>query len=176
MSRVEKPIAIVRRKQKAGHRKWAARSGPVPGTHVGDVMSPEARSAVMSRIRSKNTGPERAICCELRRRGVYFSKHPKDLPGRPDICFRRIKFAVFIDGDFWHGWRFPLWSHKLAPIWQAKIESNRQRDRRNIRKLSRLGWKVLRVWEHQVESDLAKCVDRILQIRAAARDEHVNVR
>lgn len=176
MSKFQMPIAIAGRTQKAGHRKWAARSGPVPGKHVGDFMSPAARSAVMSRIHGKNTGPERTICRELRRRGVYFSKHAKDLPGRPDICFRRIKLAVFIDGDFWHGWRFPLWRHKLSPKWQDKIESNRKRDRQNFRKLSRLGWKVLRVWEHQVENGLEECIDRILRLRAVANKEKMNVR
>ena len=143
---------------------------------MGDIMSPAARSAVMSRIHGKDTGPERTIFRELRRRGVYFSKHAKDLPGRPDILFRRIKLAVFIDGDFWHGWRFPLWRHKLSPKWRVKIESNRKRDRRNVRKLSRLGWNVLRVWEHQVESGLETCVDRILRLRAATIDERVNLR
>lgn len=165
MSEVEKPIAIVGRKQKAGHRKWAARSGPVPGTHAGDVMSPAARSAVMSRIHGKNTRPERTVFLELRRRGVYFSKHAKDLPGRPDICFRRIKLAVFIDGDFWHGWRFPLWQHKLSPRWRDKIAATRKRDQRNVCRLRSLGWTVVRIWEHQVETDLNSCVARVVEAR-----------
>lgn len=153
--------------RKAGHRSWAAGNAPVPGKHVGDIMSPATRSAVMSRIRSKDTGPERTICRELRRRRIFFSKHAKDLPGRPDIVFRQIKLAIFIDGSFWHGWRFPLWKHKLSEKWQNKIAATRERDQKNFRKLRRLGWRVLRLWEHQIENDLDKCLRRIL----VARDE-----
>lgn len=128
-------------------------------------MSPEARSAVMSRIRGKDTGPELTIRRELKRRKVYFSTHAKDLPGRPDIVFRRIKLAVFIDGDFWHGWRFPLWQHKLSPKWRDKIAATRQRDQKTFSKLRRMGWTVLRIWEHQVETSPQHCVDRILKSR-----------
>jgi len=128
-------------------------------------MSAETRSKVMARIKGKNTSPERTIFVELRRRGVYFAKHVKNLLGRPDIVFRRAKLAIFIDGDFWHGWRFPLWRHKLSQEWQEKIAATRDRDQRNLRKLRRLGWKVLRIWEHQVEREPGKCVDRILSLR-----------
>jgi len=60
-----------------------------------------------------------------------------------------------------HGWRFPAWRTKLASYWQLKIEGNRRRDQRNIDRLRRAGWVVIRVWEHEVERDAACCVDRI---------------
>ena len=119
----------------------------------------------MSRIKGKNTNPERTAFAELRRQGISFSRHVRDLPGRPDIVFRRLKVAVFIDGDFWHGWRFPLWQHKLSKRWRDKIGENRSRDARNFRRLRRLGWKVLRIWEHEVERRPEKCVERILGAR-----------
>lgn len=155
-------------KRKAGHRSWRLVNGRVVGTHQGDFMTPEKRRALMSRIRGMNTGPERMVIRELRRRRIYFSMHAKDLPGRPDIVFRRIKLAIFIDGDFWHGWRFPLWQHKLSPRWREKIAATRRRDQRNFRKLRRLGWKVLRIWEHQIESAFDACISRICLARAAA--------
>lgn len=124
-------------------------------------MSPETRSRVMSRIKGDNTTPERIITAELRRQKIYFATHAKELPGRPDIVFRRIKLAVFIDGDFWHGWRFPLWEHKLSEKWREKIKATRKRDQKNFRKLRRQGWKVLRIWEHQIEADTNRCVERI---------------
>ena len=158
-------MSNVRARKKAGHRSWAARNGRVAGTHTGDIMSPATRSKVMSRIKGKNTSPERLVCQELRRRGIYFAKHARELAGRPDIVFRRAKVAVFIDGDFWHGWRFPLWKHKLSQKWQEKIEATRERDRRNFSKLRRMGWKVVRIWEHQIEQDLESCVARILLAR-----------
>ncbi len=145
-------------KKKAGHRSWAARSGRVPGTHTGDILSPKTRSEVMSRIKGKNTSPERIVVRGLRAMGHRFSRHPKDVPGRPDILFRRLRLAVFIDGDFWHGWRFPLWKHKLSPKWQQKIECNRARDSRNFRLLRANGWTVVRIWEHQIERSAENCV------------------
>ncbi len=154
-------------RRKAGHRCWGVGGVPVPGTHRGDIMSPEKRSALMSRIQGKNTGPERIIAGHLRRRGIYFTTHAVDLPGRPDIVFQRLKLAVFIDGDFWHGWRLPLWQHKLSEKWRNKIAANRARDARNFRRLRRLGWKVVRIWEHDIERQPAECVERIAAARRA---------
>ena len=88
-------------------------------------MSVEKRSALMSRIRSTNTGPEREMAILLAEQGLLFETHAADLPGRPDFVFRKNRLAVFLDGDFWHGWRFPLWQHKLAPKWQTKIATTR---------------------------------------------------
>jgi len=128
-------------------------------------MSPETRSRVMSRIKGQGTTPELAIMAELRRRNIYFATHAKELPGRPDIVFRKIKMAVFIDGDFWHGWRFPIWEHKLSASWQKKIAATRKRDQRNFRKLRRAGWRVLRIWEHEIERSLTHAVDKIESTR-----------
>lgn len=153
--------------RKAGHRSWAAGNAPVPGRHRGDMMSPEKRSTVMSHIKSKNTSPERIIFATLGQHGIYFAKHVKDLPGRPDIVFSQVKLAVFLDGDFWHGWRFPLWEHKLSEKWRTKITATRERDQRNFRMLRQRGWRVLRIWEHQIERSPWKCVEHILK----ARDE-----
>ena len=155
------------RRKNAGHRSWAPRGGVVPGCHSGDIMSKEARSHVMSQIKSRNTSPERIICSGLRRAGLRFSRHLRSLPGSPDIVFSSARLAIFIDGDFWHGWRFPLWKHKLSDSWQLKIEKNRLRDRRNMKQLRFAGWKVIRIWEHQVEQCPQKCIDRILIAHAA---------
>jgi DNA mismatch endonuclease (patch repair protein) len=83
------------------------------------------------------------------------------LPGRPDLVFQTEKLAVFVDGDFWHGYRFPAWRSRLSPYWKAKIERNRARDRRNFATLRRRGWHVLRIWEHAISNDLAACANRI---------------
>jgi len=149
-------------KKKSGHRSWAAKNGPVPGEHRGDIMSPEKRSEVMARIKSKNTNPERVIFALIKRKGISFGKHANDLPGKPDIIFRHKKVAVFLDGNFWHGWRFPLWEHKLSEKWREKINATRNRDQRNFRKLRDLDWKVVRIWEHQIEKSPEECLERIL--------------
>lgn len=151
-------------KVRAGHRSWAPKMGPAPGGHSGDNMSPEKRRALMSRIRSTNTGPERTMMSLLDNKKIKYEKYAKDLPGKPDIVFRKEKIAVFIDGDFWHGWRFPLWQHKLSQAWKEKIEGNRKRDQRNFRKLRSKGWKVLRIWEHQVEKNPDRYIKKIIYL------------
>jgi DNA mismatch endonuclease (patch repair protein) len=127
-------------------------------------MSPAKRSAVMARIRGKNTGPEKALASALAGVVPDWESHARDLPGCPDFVFRAARVVVFVDGDFWHGWRFAAWRDKLSPKWEAKIEANRHRDMRNHRRLRRLGWKVVRLWEHQLEADLAGAVARVLRV------------
>jgi DNA mismatch endonuclease, patch repair protein len=71
--------------------------------------------------------------------------------------FRDIKLTVFVDGDFWHGWRFPAWQHKLTGKWERKIGENRRRDLRNHSRLRRIGWRVVRLWEHKVTGNPEYC-------------------
>jgi DNA mismatch endonuclease (patch repair protein) len=136
--------------------------------HRGDIMSPEKRSALMSRIRGKGTKPELAVAALLAETGLTWEEHAKDLRGRPDFVLRAQRIAIFVDGDFWHGWRFPVWRIKLSEKWERKIEANRMRDARNFRALRRAGWSVIRIWEHQVNKDPAGCLARILSVKRAA--------
>jgi len=115
----------------------------------------------MSRIRAKGTEPERVVERILRRLGIGFGRHPKHLAGRPDIVLRKLRIAIFVDGDFWHGWRFPVWAGKLTPFWREKIGKNRDRDRRNRRRLRTAGWTVLRIWEHQIEKSPDSVEERL---------------
>lgn len=151
-------------KQKAGHRSWAPKGGKISGSHQGDIMSREKRSQLMQKIKSRNTSPELKLAAALSALGLAFDRHPKTVLGKPDFVFPAERLAVFVDGDFWHGWRFPLWKHKLSPFWQEKISKNRERDARTFRRLRRQGWRVLRIWEHQVETDAVRCAARILEV------------
>lgn len=128
-----------------------------------DFLSREERSRVMSRIRATNTTPERYLARLLRAAGLRFRMHDRSLPGCPDFVFGQAKVAVLVNGDFWHGWRFPLWQHKLPEFWRNKIADNRRRDRLAAARLRRLGWRVVRLWEHQVEQDVEMCVRRVLE-------------
>jgi DNA mismatch endonuclease, patch repair protein len=132
--------------------------------HRGDIMTPAMRSRVMARIRGKNTGPERMVGAMLRRAGLAFRTHDRRLAGCPDFVLREHSLCVFVDGDFWHGWRFPIWRKKLSEKWEIKIEANRRRDDRNRRRLRRQGWRVLRIWEHQLVRDPSECEARILEL------------
>ena len=69
---------------------------------------------------------------------------------------------MFVDGDFWHGYRFPSWEDKVSDFWKKKINRNRERDAANHRKLRQMEWTVIRLWQHEVEADFDACIDRIL--------------
>lgn len=142
-----------------------------PRRHRGDIMSPRKRSALMARIKGKNTGPEQKIAAALAAQGMKWESHSRDLPGRPDFVFRRARVAVFVDGDFWHGWRFSQWRDKLSEKWESKIEGNRRRDARNHRCLRKMGWKVVRLWEHQVAADIGACVNRVIRLLEERRKD-----
>jgi DNA mismatch endonuclease (patch repair protein) len=129
--------------------------------HRGDIMSPEKRSAVMSRIRGSGTKPELAVAAMLAKLGIEFETHVRGLPGRPDFVVRNRRVAILVDGDFWHGWRFDQWRHKLSEKWELKIAANRRRDAANRKLLRDAGWIVIRIWEHQVRASPRRCMSRI---------------
>lgn len=126
-----------------------------------DTLTPEQRRRAMVNVRSQDTGIEIAVRRAVHARGLRFRKNVRGLPGTPDIVFLGAKVAVFVDGDFWHGWQFPAWRGKLSPYWDEKIERNRHRDQRNFARLRYHGWVVLRVWEHEVLADVELVADRI---------------
>lgn len=126
-----------------------------------DNLTPSQRSLTMSRIRGRDTQVELAVRRTLHARGHRYRVNAAWLPGKPDIVFTKVRLAVFIDGDFWHGWSFDSWSHKLAPYWREKIAGNRARDQRHAATLRARGWSVMRIWEHEVKSSLDQCVARI---------------
>lgn len=128
-----------------------------------DRLTAAQRRRCMQANRPRGTKLETAVMAALRRAGLRFKTHAA-VPGTPDVAFPVQRVAVFIDGDFWHGWRFPAWSGDLPAYWRAKIERNRARDDRNFRKLRRMGWRVIRVWEHQAEADMNRVVTKVADV------------
>ena len=114
-------------------------------------MTPAQRSRAMSRVKLKNGPLEKLVQRELRVMGVRYRCNNRSLPGSPDIVLPSHRVAIFVDGNFWHGWRLPTWEHKLSAFWRDKLRANRARDQRNFRRLKRLGWRVCRIWEHQAK-------------------------
>lgn len=119
-----------------------------------DTLTPEARSERMGRIRGRDTRPEMLVRRVIHGLGFRYRLHAKELPGKPDIVFRRRKVAIFVHGCFWH--RHPDPACKLARMpksriefWQAKFNRNRDRDVEVRANLEALGWKVLVIWECQ---------------------------
>lgn len=129
-----------------------------------DRITPEQRSVLMSKIKSKDTGIEKKIRSALHKQGLRFRLHERTLPGKPDIVFIKKKIAIFVDGDFWHGYRFNAWKNKLPDFWKVKIAINIKRDKNNFNKLRKMGWKVFRIWEHQIEKDFDNQTQKIIKV------------
>ncbi len=127
-----------------------------------DVFTKKKRSEIMSKIRSKNTKAEKLVFSELRKKGIYFQKHYKKITGKPDIALPSKKKAVFIDGDFWHGYNFGKIKSQLPKrYWIRKIENNIKRDKIIRNRLKKQGWSILRVWEHEIIKDIDFAIDKI---------------
>lgn len=125
----------------------------------------------MARIRSKDTKPELALRRELYASGVRgWRCHPKHVPGKPDVAFTRRRVAVFVDGCFWHGHPDFFTPGKSGAYWDAKIARTRERDRLANETLERDGWRVVRLWDFEVEADVRECVARVTDALQSAAD------
>lgn len=131
--------------------------------NIVDTLTPSQRSYCMSRVKGKDTSLEKIVRTKLHKRGFRYRKNVSGLPGKPDLVFVNQRVVVFIDGDFWHGYRFPQWKNKLTPFWREKIGKTRERDKKNFAKLRRKGWKVIRIWGHQINKNLDECIAKIEQ-------------
>ena len=140
-----------------------------------DFLSTSQRSDLMRRVKSSGTTPERRLSGALRRLGAHPTRHASDLPGAPDIAFKRDRVACFIDGELWHG---DQWRRRNLPnleaqfrggkdpgYWAEKIHRNIERDIRATADLLARGWTVLRLWESDVLDDPDACARRIIDIR-----------
>jgi DNA mismatch endonuclease (patch repair protein) len=127
---------------------------------LADVFTPEKRSWVMSRIRSTNTKIDLEMKRILSQMKTKYRMYPK-MFGNPDFVLPKNKIAIFCDGDFWHGYNYDRKKKVPKKFWRDKIEGNMRRDRAVSRKLRRVGWAVLRFWEHDIEKKPGKCRDRI---------------
>ena len=114
-----------------------------------DIVSPDKRSKMMAGIKGKDTRPEILIRKALHRQGFRYSLHRKDLPGKPDLVLPKYNAVIFINGCFWHAHDCHLfkWPKTRPEFWREKIGGNKERDKRNLDKLSELGWRVLIIWE-----------------------------
>ena len=126
------------------------------------IFTPEKRSWVMSRIRSKDTKIEKKVASLLRKNKIHYRRFPK-LFGSPDFDVE-TKILVFCDGDFWHGYNYASKKKPPKKFWREKIERNMKRDRKVSRTLRSDGWFVIRIWEHDIEKRPAACLRRIRKI------------
>jgi DNA mismatch endonuclease (patch repair protein) len=141
--------------------RLGGKCGPVAGfasatnriVLVADRLSVKERSRLMSRIRSKDTGPELAVRRFLHAAGYRYSLHPIGIPGKPDLFLRRYNAAIFVHGCFWHRHlgcadsTLPGGSASKRTQWRNKLDGNRRRDKRLISEILRAGLRVAVVWE-----------------------------
>lgn len=127
------------------------------------------RSELMSRVRSKDTKPERIVRSLLHQAGYRFRLHRNDLPGKPDIVLPKYHTVVFVHGCFWHGHKCPKGARPVTntQFWEAKLDRNIKRDARNTLLLKSAGWKVIVIWECETKKteSLKKTLFKRLSIK-----------
>jgi len=115
-----------------------------------DIFSETKRSQIMSRIRNRNTSPEKDVRRILHRNGFRFRLCAKQLPGKPDIVLKKYRAVIFVHGCFWHGHDGCSKSsipHTRTEFWLQKIQENKNRDKRQIGKLIAADWRVCVIWQ-----------------------------
>lgn len=137
---------------------------------MADNLSKEERSRNMSHIRSNNTIPEVTVRKYLFSKGFRYRINVRSLPGCPDIVLPKYKTVVFVNGCFWHKHncsRF-VWPSSNREYWEPKILRNVERDVKNQKQLSELGWHVIVVWECQLKKkEFVSTMDAVIsEIRA----------
>lgn len=135
-----------------------------------DFLTPEQRSKLMSAIRSTNTKDEVRLAKALWALGYRYRRNNKTVFGRPDFTFKKIKVAIFVDGEFFHGKNWNIDRNRIktnSEFWIKKIERNMQRDIEVNAYLESQNWKILRFWSNDIKKNLDSC---ILEIENAIRE------
>lgn len=142
---------------------------------MSDTLTPSQRSYNMSRIRSRNTSPERAVRHALWHKGYRYRLNDKRLPGSPDLVLPKYRAVIFINGCFWHGHRGC--TKYVEPktntgFWKEKIARNITRDELNAQRLDTLAWTVITVWECELGKNIDATIDRIEADLRAAKEKY----
>lgn len=120
----------------------------------------------MSNVKNKNTKPEIMVRKYLFEHGYRYRLHRKDLPGKPDIVLPRYKTVIFINGCFWHGHqdcKYSALPETNKDFWEVKINSNIQRDIESHKELSKLGWKVIDIWQCNLKKDKNVTLENLIK-------------
>ena len=145
---------------------------------MSDIMTPQQRSYNMSRIRSRNTTPERAVRDALWHKGYRYRLNDRRLPGSPDLVLPKYRAVIFINGCFWHGHRgctkytVPKTNEQF---WREKVARNIARDELNAQRLDTLAWTVITVWECELsKKNLDATITRLEANLQAAKTKYAN--
>ncbi len=129
-----------------------------------DIHSEEQRSKNMAAIRSTNTKAEIRLAKALWHLGYRYRKNNRTIFGTPDLTFKKLKIAIFVDSEFFHGKDWETQKDRVktnTEFWQKKIERNIQRDVEVNNYLESQNWKILRFWSAEIEKNLEDCVSKI---------------
>jgi DNA mismatch endonuclease, patch repair protein len=132
---------------------------------VADIFSTKKRSKIMASVQGTETKPEITVRKFLFSKGLRYRKNSKILPGKPDIVLAKHKTVIFVNGCFWHGHKnceASTLPKSKVEYWSKKIGSNIERDKRNIRALKRMGWKVIVVWECQIKKMIKESNSKLI--------------
>ena len=139
---------------------------------MAEKLSPEQRSQIMSRVRTRGTTLELAVRKVLFAAGFRYRLHPKSLPGRPDIVLPRYRVAVFVNGCFWHGHSCRRGARPQSHVdfWSRKIDRNRARDKAALAAMKAAGWTPKVIWQCRLDTGTAQLI-RLLHRRARGADK-----
>lgn len=132
-----------------------------------DKLSKVQRRKNMQAVRATGSIIEIALAKDLYARGFRYRKNNKSVFGKPDLTFKRLKIAIFVDSEFWHGKNWSKRKHDIKSnqeFWFPKIERNIQRDKEVNKTLLKQGWIVLRFWGNDITKNLRTCTNKITQI------------
>lgn len=132
---------------------------------MSDTLTPEKRSWNMSQIKGKDTKIEVLVRKYLFSKGFRFRKNDKRLPGKPDIVLPKYKTVIFVNGCFWHlheNCKLARLPKTNTEFWEKKLEKNVYNDKLHINQLSALGWKVITLWECELEKDFEKTMNIVV--------------
>jgi DNA mismatch endonuclease Vsr len=142
-----------------------------------DKLSKEQRRKNMQAVKSKGSKIETLLSKALWAKGYRYRKNDKSVYGKPDLTFKKLKIAIFVDSEFWHGknWETKKLEHKSnQEFWLTKIERNIQRDKEVNAFLLKESWKVLRFWGKDIEKNLQYCLTEIESIINETKRENNN--
>lgn len=129
-----------------------------------DIFSKKKRSEVMSRVRAKETDLEIKFRKALWKEGFRYRKNVRKYFGTPDIMLKKYKTVIFIDSCFWHGCKkHGTWPKTRKYFWKKKIERNVERDREVSKYYRKIGWRIVRIWEHEIKKDADAIIGKTIK-------------
>lgn len=140
---------------------------------MADRISAEHRSWNMSRIQGKDTKPEITLRSLLHRAGFRFRLHVKKLPGKPDLVLPKYNTAIFVNGCYWHrhqGCPKATTPKTNTDFWKKKFDETIERDARKTSELKQSGWRVITIWECELETDPLGLADGLWRQLKGSRD------